>query len=87
MKQFEIGKCYGAYDAATPAIKIIKRTKKMCLVEDTLCHKQWRMKVRLSRFSLTHPDDLSEYEEMTDTTVPTSWRECYTYSTRFETEE
>lgn len=83
-KQFEVGKIYGAYDSGTPSIKIIKRTPKMCLVEDTSCGNQWRMKVKISTVSWVDFDDTTEYEEMTDTTVPASWRKCYTYSTRFE---
>lgn len=77
MKQFEEGKIYGAWDTGTPAIKIIKRTAKMCLVEDTITGNQWRMKIK----------EKNGYEELTDTGVPQSWRRCYTYSTMFEQED
>ena len=66
MKQFEEGKIYGAWDTGTPAIKIIKRTAKMCLVEDTITGNQWRMKIK----------EKNGYEELTDTGVPQSWRRC-----------
>lgn len=74
MARFEVGKMYGAWDAAVPPVKVIKRTAKMCLVEDTELGNQWRMMIKSYDGS----------EEMTDTSVPEGWRECYTYSTRFE---
>lgn len=80
MKQFKVGKTYGAYDLVTPAIKIIKRTSKACLVEDTITGDRWRMKIKI----LANIYDRDEYEEMTDVTVPVSLRKCYTYSTKFE---
>jgi hypothetical protein len=76
MKRFEEGKLYGTWDTGTPSIKIIKRMTKMCLVEDSITGNQWRMKIK----------EKDEYEEMTDTAVPRNWRQCYTYSTKFEKE-
>lgn len=74
MIRFEEGKYYGAWDSAVPPIKIIKRMTKMCLVENTEIGTQWRMKIK----------DLEDHEEMTDTAVPQNWRQCYTYSSKFE---
>lgn len=73
MNRFEEERLYGAWDTAVPDIKIIKRTAKMCLVEDTSTESRFRMKIKVKG------DD----EEMTDSAVPASWRQCYTYSTMF----
>ena len=68
MKQFEVGKYYGAIDSAVPPIKVLKRTKKMILVSND-CN-TWRMLIWL---------DEQGNECVTDSCVPANWRECYTY--------
>ena len=75
MRRFEIGKTYGAWDTAVPAITIIKRTAKTCWVKDDT--EEWSMRVK----------EVNGFEEMTRSAVPAAWRECYTYSTRFDKED
>lgn len=71
-KRFEVGKSYGAWDSAVPEITIIKRTEKTCTVKNDTA--TWRMRIR----------ETDEGEIMIDSSVPSQWRDCYTYDTRFE---
>ena len=75
MKQFEIGKYYEAQDTAVPPIKVLKRTDKMITVTNDCT--TWRMKIWL---------DSDGNECVTDSAVPVSWRECYTYKANYLTE-
>lgn len=74
-KKFEVGKKYGAWDAAVPAIKIIKRTDKTATVESEDVQMVWTMRIKKH-------DNGDEY--MTDSKVPASWQDCYTYEAKFE---
>ena len=75
MKQFEVGKKYGAMDTAVPPITILKRTPKTCMVanDEGL---QWRMKIK----------EMDGTEYMTDSGVPAEWQDCYTYYAKNEEE-
>lgn len=73
MSKFEVGCKYGTWDAAVPAVLIVKRTAKTAIVRDEL-GVEWRMMIRANE----------QGEQMTDSKVPQAWRECYTYDTRFK---
>lgn len=72
-KVFEVGKYYGAWDTATPPVKVIKRTAKTVTVQNEW--DTWMMRIKV---------DWKGHEYVTDSKVPAEWRECYTYDTRFE---
>lgn len=73
MTAFQVGKKYYCNDCGVSPIRIIKRTAKMCLVENDIGVK-WRMMIRQQ----------SDTEIMIDTKVPEKWRGIYTYDARFE---
>ena len=72
MAKFEVGKYYACTDCSIPPILILKRTAKMCLVQND-AGVQWRMLIRSA-------DDT---EIMIDTSVPKNWRGIYTYDAKF----
>ena len=78
MFKFEVGKSYGAGDTATPHITILKRTAKTCVVTNEEGN-TWRMRLK----EYEHEDT----EALTDSAVPESWRECYTWYAKYEDRE
>ena len=76
MKQFIVGHEYGAVDTAVPPITVIKRTDKTITVVSEMYTSPKRMKIKKWA---------NGNEFATDTTVPYSWQECYTYSTEYDT--
>jgi hypothetical protein len=75
MYVFEEGCTYQtAYSGTTP-VKVLKRTAKMCLVENDVGN-TWRMKIRT----------IGDSETMIDTAVPRKWRDTYTYYAKYKEE-
>ena len=75
MVEFVEGKRYEANDTGISPILILKRTAKMCLVQND-AGIEWRMMLRQD----------GDTEIMIDTSVPQKWRGAYTYNAKFETE-
>ena len=73
MNKFEVGKWYECYDSSFSPVKVLKRTPKFIHVinDDGI---QWRMKVR----------DYDGVEYATDSSVPKSWRDTFTYKASWE---
>ena len=80
MTRFEVGWSYEAYDAAVPAVKVLKRTPKTITVEDTDTGTVFTMRVKVYKNALANGE---EVEVATDCSVPAAWRECYTYVSYF----
>ena len=81
MKRFEVGGLYGAYDSAVPGVKVLKRTAHTITVQvydDTYENPYFgpAFTMRTKQYG--------NHEEATDSSVPRAWRECYTYSTRWQ---
>lgn len=74
MAKFKAGKYYTCNDCTISPILIVKRTAKMCTVENDI-GVRWRMLIRT--------DNGNEY--MIDTSVPKKWRGVFTYDARFIT--
>ena len=74
-KQFEAGKFYESYQAEYEPILVTRRTEKTIFVKNTTA--EWKMKVRL---------DSNGNEYAIDTSVPKKWRDAFTYSPEWETE-
>ena len=72
MNKFEVGKYYSCVDSGLSPILIVKRTAKMCLVQNDI-GVQWRMLIRPA----------GDTEIMIDTSVPKNWRGIYTYDAKF----
>ena len=74
MAIFEVGKYYNCTDCSISPILIIKRTAKMCAVQNA-DGVQWRMLIRTA----------GDNEFMIDTAVPKKWRGIFTYDARYKT--
>lgn len=83
MTRFEVGWSYEAYDAAVPAVKVLKRTAKTVTVEDTDTGTVFTMRVKVYKNALANGE---EFETATDCSVPAAWRDCYTYVSYYGTE-
>ena len=75
--RFEIGKLYKAWDEATPAIKVIKRTAKTITVQGTDFQEDdiWTMRVK-------EHDNGDEWVH--DSRYPDSWGDVLTYEANEE---
>ena len=69
MKQFEIGKKYEPYGSGFAPVTVTRRTAKTVWV--TNGQNEWRMKVR---------QNANGDEYAVDSSVPTKWRDEFTYS-------
>ena len=73
MVVFQVGKSYEASDPGIDPIKILKRTDKMIYVDNG--QSKWKMKLR---------HDNRGDEMLTDSSVPSRYRDIYTYNARWE---
>lgn len=73
---FEVGKEYEASDPGIDTIIVMKRTDKTVLVKNSTTGTAWRMHIK-------HDRDGNEI--LIDSSVPKSWREAFTYSSRWIT--
>ena len=69
MEKFEVGKAYHCMDFNMATITVIKRTEKMVTVVNNESGCTWKMKIK--------NDGESEY--VTDSCVPSHWRQLFTY--------
>lgn len=69
MSRFEVGSAYQAYQAEYGAVTVLRRTDKTIWVksDDGI---EWSMRVK-------HDKEGNEYA--VDTSVPSRWREAFTY--------
>lgn len=72
MMKFEVGKYYEPYQAEYGAIKVIRRTGKTIWVEKD--HVRWSMRVKM---------DADGNEYATDTSVPQTDRDAFTYMAEY----
>lgn len=75
MKQFEVGKTYGAYDAVISPVTVIKRMPKTIQVTNGSVN--WRMRIGY---------DSEGNECMVDRKAPRKWHYAFTYSSKLERE-
>ena len=75
--RFEVGKSYYPADHSFDPVKILKRTNK-CVVVENWSGTVWRMLVRVNREGV---------EYVTDSCVPRSWRNEFTYHADDEVKE
>lgn len=68
MEVFEVGKYYEANDPGYDPIKILRRTDKTVWVDNG--QSKWRMRIKYDR---------NGNEMVTDSSVPSKWRDAFTY--------